>query len=121
MNLLKAVLVSVALGASAPLAAQQKAQKADEAEKADDHDSHHPAEASKSPLTNGEVRRVDKSTNKITIRHGELKDLNMPPMTMVYQVKDPGLLSQVKAGDKIGFRAEKSGNNYTVTEITPSK
>jgi len=115
MNLLKAVLVSVALGASAPLAAQQKAQKAD------DHDSHHPAEASKSPLTNGEVRRVDKSTNKITIRHGELKDLNMPPMTMVYQVKDPGLLSQVKAGDKIGFRAEKSGNNYTVTEITPSK
>ena len=115
MNLLKAALLSVALGVSAPLAAQQKAQKAD------DHDSHHAAEASKSALAEGEVRRVDKGTNKITIRHGELKDLNMPPMTMVYQVKDPALLSRVKAGDKIQFRAEKSGNTYTVTEIAPSK
>jgi Cu/Ag efflux protein CusF len=114
MNLLKATLLCVALGVSDPLAAQQKP-------KVDDHSSHHSAEAPRSGLADGEVRRVDKAANKISIRHGEIKDLNMAPMTMVYQVKDPALLSQVKAGDKIKFRAEKSGNNYTVTEIEPRK
>jgi Cu(I)/Ag(I) efflux system periplasmic protein CusF len=75
------------------------------------------AAASAADLTDGEVRRVDKSAAKITLRHGEIKSLEMPPMTMVFQVKDPGLLDKLKVGDKVKFRAEKSGSSYIVTAI----
>jgi Cu(I)/Ag(I) efflux system periplasmic protein CusF len=70
-------------------------------------------------LTDGEVRKVDKDSKKITIRHGPIKNLEMPPMTMVFQVTDPAMLEQVKAGDKIRFSAEKPGGTYTVTQIQP--
>jgi Cu(I)/Ag(I) efflux system protein CusF len=66
----------------------------------------------------GEIRRVDKDAQKLTIRHGPLPQLDMPmPMTMVYRVKDPALLDQVKAGDKVKFEAEKIGGAFTVTRI----
>ncbi|HWA36344.1 MAG TPA: copper-binding protein [Burkholderiales bacterium] len=69
----------------------------------------------------GEVRRVDKDAQKLTIRHGPLPQLDMPqPMTMVYRVKDPALLDKVKAGDKIRFEAEKIGGAFTVTRIEPA-
>jgi Cu/Ag efflux protein CusF len=83
--------------------------------------SHHQASASASELSDGEVRKVDKDAKKITIRHGPLKSLDMPPMTMVFQVKDPAMLDQVKAGDKIRFSAEKTGGAYTVTTLQPAK
>ena len=72
-------------------------------------------------LSDGEVRKVDKDAKKITIRHGPLKNLDMPAMTMVFQVKDPAMLDQVKAGDKIRFLAEKTGGAYTVTMLEPVK
>ena len=72
-------------------------------------------------LTDGEVRKVDKDAKKITIRHGEIKNLEMPPMTMVFQVTDPAMLEQVRAGDKIRFSAEKPGGTFTVTQIEPLK
>lgn len=58
-------------------------------------------------LTDGEVRKVDKSTGKITLKHGEIKNLDMPPMTMVFSVKNKALLDKVKAGDKVKFAADK--------------
>jgi Cu(I)/Ag(I) efflux system protein CusF len=69
------------------------------------------------PLTEGEVRRVDKSAGKISLKHGEIKNLDMPPMSMVFQVKDPALLDKVKAGDKVLFTADKLDGNYTVMSI----
>ncbi len=69
----------------------------------------------------GEVRKVDKDTRKITLRHGEIKQLDMPAMTMVFQVKDPAMLEKVKAGDKVMFKAEGKGGALTVTEIEPAK
>lgn len=72
-------------------------------------------------LSEGEVRKVDKEAKKITIRHGPLKNLDMPAMTMVFQVKDPAMLDQLKAGDKIRFSAEKTGGAYTVTAMEPAK
>ena len=83
---------------------------------------HQPAatgEASAPQLADGEIRRVDKDAKKITIRHGPIPSLDMPPMTMVFQVKDPAMLDQVKAGDKVKFAAEKAGGAYTVTQIEP--
>jgi Cu/Ag efflux protein CusF len=68
-------------------------------------------------LTEGEIRRVDKEAKKLTIKHGPIKNLDMPAMTMVFQVKDPAFLDKVKAGDKVRFRAEKLGDDYTVTRI----
>ena len=70
-------------------------------------------------LTDGEIRKVDKDAAKLTIRHGEIKNLDMPAMTMVFQVKDVALLDKVKAGDKVRFRAEKIADGYAVTAIEP--
>ncbi|MCX7670455.1 MAG: copper-binding protein [Anaerolineae bacterium] len=68
-----------------------------------------------------EVRRVDRERNRITLRHGEIKALDMPPMTMVFEVRDPKLLDGVKAGDKVRFRAVKEPNGaYVVTVLEPS-
>jgi len=68
----------------------------------------------------GEVRKVDKDAQKITIRHGPLPSLDMPqPMTMVYRVQDPAMLDRVKAGDKVKFEAENVGGAFTVTKIEP--
>ena len=69
----------------------------------------------------GEVRKVDKETGKITLRHGPIANLEMPAMSMVFQVKDPAFLDQVKAGDKVRFQAEKVGSQYTVTHIEAVK
>ena len=70
-----------------------------------------------SDMTDGEIRKVDKGTLKLTIKHGEIKNLDMPGMTMVFQVKDPAMLDRVKPGDKVRFTAEKLGGAIVVTEI----
>lgn len=91
-----------------------------------DHTAPHPvpvasaAGAPEADLTDAEVRRIDKASGKITLRHGEIKNLDMPPMTMVFQVKEAALLEGLKAGDKVKFRAVKEGGQYRVTEITPA-
>lgn len=76
-----------------------------------------PSATASEQMSEGEIRKVDKDAKKITIRHGELKNLDMPPMTMVFQVKDPALLDKVKQGDKVSFVAEKVGGQFTVTQI----
>lgn len=72
-------------------------------------------------MTEGEVRKVDKENKKITLRHGEIKNLEMPGMTMVFQVKDPAMLDMVKTGDKVMFKAEKANGAMVVTEIQTVK
>ena len=71
-------------------------------------------------MTEGEVRRIDTGAGKITIKHGEIKNLDMPPMTMVFTVAEPGLLSNVKVGDKIRFAVEQQQGKMTVTRILPA-
>jgi Cu/Ag efflux protein CusF len=72
------------------------------------------------PLVDGEVRKVDLSAKKITIKHGEIKNLDMPPMTMVFQVKDPAMLDKLKAGDKVQFTVEDKNGAMTVLTIAPA-
>lgn len=71
--------------------------------------------------TDGEVRKVDLEQKKLTLKHGEIKNLNMPGMTMVFQVKDPAMLEKVKTGDKVRFTAEKINGAFTVTTIESAK
>lgn len=71
-------------------------------------------------MADGEVRRINKELGKITLRHGEIKSFAMPPMTMVFNVRDPALLDRVKVGDKIRFTAVKEADgSFVVTAITP--
>jgi Cu/Ag efflux protein CusF len=60
---------------------------------------------------------VDLRAGKVTLKHGDIPNLDMPPMTMVFQVQDPALLDQLKPGDKIRFRADKLSGSYTVIEL----
>ncbi len=73
-----------------------------------------PAQA---PSASGEVTKLDKAGNRIEIRHGEIKNLDMPPMKMFFRVRDPKLLDGVAVGDRVRFTAEKLDGNYTVTSI----
>lgn len=70
----------------------------------------------------GEVKKIDESAAKITLKHGPARSLGMDEgMTMIYRVKDPALLKQVKVGDKVKFEAEEAGEGYTVTKLEKSR
>ena len=70
----------------------------------------------------GEVKKIDEGAGKITLKHGPAKSLGMDePMTMVYRVKDPAMLKQVKVGDKVSFEAENADAGYTVTKLQKAK
>ncbi len=70
-----------------------------------------------SAMTTGEVRKIDLDAQKITLRHGPIPNLDMPAMTMVFQVSDPALLRKAKTGDKVRFTAKKDGGAFIVTHI----
>ena len=80
-----------------------------------------PASAGQSSMSEGEIKNIDKDAGKLTIKHGELKNLGMPGMTMVFRVKDPAVLGQVKVGDKVHFVADKVGGALTVTSLEVAK
>jgi Cu/Ag efflux protein CusF len=71
--------------------------------------------------TDGEVRKVDQANRKITLKHAEIRNLGMPPMAMVFEVKDAAMLARVKAGDKVRFKAVYEGGKYIVTELQAAK
>lgn len=100
------LLLSIVL--AGPALAQQKP---------DEHSSHHVTAAASTDMAEGEVRKVDKDASKVTLKHGEIKSLDMPAMTMVFVVKDKAMLDSVKAGDKVRFRAVNDAGKYTVTEM----
>jgi Cu(I)/Ag(I) efflux system periplasmic protein CusF len=66
----------------------------------------------------GEVTKLDKAGGRVTLKHGELKALDMPPMTMSFRVRDAKLLDGVAVGDRVRFTAEKLDGQYTVTALT---
>jgi Cu(I)/Ag(I) efflux system protein CusF len=112
-SFIKSILIAATVAVFGPAMAQQKAQ-----------DSSTPAPntparavADEADMTDGEVRKIDKEMGKLTLRHGEIKNLEMPPMTMVFQVTDPSLLDKIKTGDKVRFRAEKSVGGFVVTAV----
>lgn len=72
-------------------------------------------------LTDAEVVKVDKDGGKITLKHGEVKNLSLPAMKMAYHVQDRSVLDRFSAGDKVRFAAEKVGGNFTLTAIQPAK
>ena len=88
---------------------------------ADSHSSHYPAAAAsttpQAELSEGEITRWDPRTLRLTLKHGEIKNLEMPPMTMVFRVADASVVGDLKPGDKVRFRAEQVSGAYHVQRI----
>lgn len=74
-------------------------------------------------MVNGEVKKVDETAGKITLKHGPIKnlDMNEDGMTMVFRVQDPSMLKQVKVGDKVQFEAERATAGITITKMQKGK
>ncbi len=74
-------------------------------------------------MVSGEVKKIDEAAGKITLKHGPIKNLDMQDesMTMVFRVKDPTMLKQVKVGDKVQFEAERAAAGITVTKMQKAK
>ena len=77
--------------------------------------------AAAADMTDGEVRKIDIEAGKVTLKHADIKNLDMPGMTMVFVVKDKAMLDKLKAGDKVKFRAVNDAGKFTVTEIQPAR
>ncbi|MDP3083769.1 MAG: copper-binding protein [Rubrivivax sp.] len=73
------------------------------------------------PLTDGEVTGIDKAQARITLKHGEIKHLDMPPMKMIFRVRDAKLLDDVAVGDKVRFAADRVNGNFTVMAIEKAR
>jgi Cu(I)/Ag(I) efflux system periplasmic protein CusF len=76
--------------------------------------------AAEADMADGEVRKVDKSTGRVTLRHGAIKHMDMPPMTMAFEVKDKSLLDTLKAGDKVKFKLINDNGKMIITEMMPA-
>ena len=63
------------------------------------------------------MRKIDAAQGRVTLKHAEIKRLDMPPMTMVFRVRDPKMLDGLAVGDKVRFDAEKIDGQYTVTAL----
>ncbi len=69
----------------------------------------------------GEIRKVDRDASKITIKHGPIEAMDMPGMTMVFQVRDPSLLDKAKVGETVSFTVTKDSGAMVVTSVEPKK
>lgn len=115
MNALSTFTLAVTLAAAASVAAAQNGGQGAHAA----HAGH--ATPATAELADGEVKKIDKEAGKITLRHGELKNLNMSAMTMVFRVKDAAMLDQVKAGDKVRFAADRVNGAVTIVQLQPAQ
>jgi Cu(I)/Ag(I) efflux system protein CusF len=79
---------------------------------------HVPAEAPS--WVEGEVRRIDAESRKVTLRHGDIRNLDMPGMTMVFRVQDGIALDNVKVGDKVRFMAMSDNGQVVLTQLQPA-
>jgi Cu(I)/Ag(I) efflux system periplasmic protein CusF len=78
------------------------------------------AMAAATEMTDGEIKKISAESGKITIKHGEIKNLEMPGMTMVFAVADPKMLDKVKVGDKVRFIVEQQPGKLVVTRLDPA-
>ena len=68
-------------------------------------------------FTKGTVKKVTADKGKVSVAHEELKNLEMPAMTMVFRTATPEMLDQLKAGQQIEFVAERVNGKLTITKL----
>jgi len=69
----------------------------------------------------GEVMRIDQEAGKVTLKHGEIKNLDIPAMQMAFRVANPSWLKTLQVHDKVRFSADKVGGQFTITAIEVRK
>lgn len=121
MKALQQFLFAGVIGAAASFAGIGQAQSGHDHHAAPTAAATKVAQTAAAEMSEGEVRKIDAAGKKITLKHGPLKNLDMPAMTMSFEVSDPAMLSKLKAGDKVRFVAANPGGKLTVTEIQPAK
>jgi Cu(I)/Ag(I) efflux system protein CusF len=67
--------------------------------------------------TAGEVVALDPAQQRVTVKHGGIRSLDMPPMTLVFRVRDAHLLDGLTPGDRVRFDAAKVDGQYTITAL----
>ena len=75
------------------------------------------AAESNAVLTDAEVKKVDPASGRITLKHGALENVGMPPMTMAFKAKDAAMLAEVHAGDKVKVRVENVSGTLTIVRL----
>lgn len=92
-----------------------------QAERPADHAAHAHGNATSGAIAEqrleGEVRKVDVAKGKVTLKHGAIANLDMPPMTMVWAAANPKMLEGLSVGDKVRFTADRVDGRYTVTTL----
>ena len=86
------------------------------------HEGHHPttpasATAQAEQWTEGEIKKIDLKTGKVTLKHGYIPNVDMPPMTMVFGISDKQMLNRFKVGDKVRFKVVDEKGQLVVTEM----
>lgn len=112
MKVLSMAAILIALAAPAVVPA---------ADDADKHAGHQHGDSQNLPLVNGEVRKVDKGTQKVTLRHEAIPNLDMEGMTMAFTVANPVMLDGLKIGDKVRFSVERKDGKIVVTRLQPGE
>lgn len=117
MNVFSKLSIAIALSAASSIATAQESAHSGHGS----HDAHaaHAGHEAAAPteLADGEVKKIDKDAGKITLRHGELKNLKMPAMSMVFRVKDAAMLDQVKVGNRVKFAADRVNGAVTIVQL----
>jgi len=72
-------------------------------------------------LAEGTVKKIDVAGQRVMLAHGPIANLGMPPMTMMFKLKDAAMLKKLKDGDKVRFRVEDVGGEYTIVRIDPAR
>ena len=125
MKTLRILITTAALIIAAPFAIVTQAQTVDHGNmpgmKMDGMPAMKMNQPAATEMTDGEVRKIDKDNQKITLKHGDIRNLDMPGMTMVFKVMDLAMLDKVKAGDKVRFKAEKADGAIIVTALEAAK
>ena len=122
MKNITTAIAALTLGCAmwAPALAQNPANPANPGSSADKP----PAAATASTdavMTAGEITRVDTRSGKLTSRHEDIKNLEMPAMTMVFALKDAAQAAQFNPGDKVRFHVQDDGGTLTITRIERAK
>ncbi len=126
LKLVRPVLASAAVMGAALAATGAAAQQTMDHSKMDHGHMDHVKMASTkgeqaTDVTEGEVRKVNLDTGKVTIQHGDIRNLGMPAMTMAFPVKTASLLDNLEAGDKIKFKVLKENGKLVITELQKNK
>lgn len=111
MNAISKLVIAVAMAAAAAAASAQEHAHAGHAA---------PAGAQQEGaqvLVDAEVKKIDKEAGKITLRHGDIPNLNMPGMTMAFRTRDAAMLDQVQVGDKVSFAADRVNGTIMIVQL----